>query len=188
MYSSKKSREFILLSTFEASSILIGCVPPAPANRSWCQPGRGGVVKTRDPAGVATALQRQGEGWGRGGRSQIFLSPWVTYDLPSRFTCPQELAMNTVKAMWSFTCSKFRGSYKPPAIQIRVTVLTFAYKFKFTNGNGDIHYLFSCWDSAIEPCGYPTASGLGDSVEAKLRNSSESLNPCMYWWYLQRNN
>ncbi len=39
----------------------------------------------------------RGEGWGEGGRSRIFLSPWVTYDLPSRFTCPQELARNTVK-------------------------------------------------------------------------------------------
>jgi hypothetical protein len=78
----------------KVSSILIGCVWPAPANRSWCRPGRGGVGKTRDPAGVYTPLQWQG---GRGGRSRIFLSPWVIYDLPSQFTCPQELARNTVK-------------------------------------------------------------------------------------------
>ncbi len=34
-------------------------------------------------------------------RSRIFLSPWVTYDLPSRFTCPQELAKNKVKSLHS---------------------------------------------------------------------------------------
>ncbi len=36
-------------------------------------------------------------GRGEGGRSRIFLSPWITYDHPSRFTCPQELPRNTVK-------------------------------------------------------------------------------------------
>ncbi len=44
----------------KVSSILIGCVRPAPANRSWCRPGRGGVRKTREPAGVSTPLQWQG--------------------------------------------------------------------------------------------------------------------------------
>ncbi len=84
---------FIVIAV-KVSSILIGCVWPAPANRSWCQSGRGGVRKTREPTGVSTTLQWQGGGVG--GRSQIFLSPWVTYDLPSRFTCPQELAKNMV--------------------------------------------------------------------------------------------
>ncbi len=39
---------------------------------------------------------------GEGGRSGIFLSPWVTYDLPSRFTHPQGLARNTVnRTVWT---------------------------------------------------------------------------------------
>ncbi len=32
----------------------------------------------------------------RGGRSLNFLSPLVTYNIPSQFTCPQELARNMV--------------------------------------------------------------------------------------------
>ncbi len=58
-----------------------------PARETWSQENRGtrrGLCYTR----VAE---------GRGGRSQIFLSPWVTYDLPSQFTRPQELAGNTDK-------------------------------------------------------------------------------------------
>ncbi len=49
--------------------------------------------KHGDPPG--SPLHYCGEG--EGGRSWIFLSPWVTYDLPSQFTHPQELARNTVK-------------------------------------------------------------------------------------------
>jgi hypothetical protein len=40
----------------KVSSILIGCVRPAPANRSRCLHGRGGVGKTREPAGVSTRV------------------------------------------------------------------------------------------------------------------------------------
>jgi hypothetical protein len=46
----------------KVSSILMGCLRPAPANRSWCWPGRGGVGKTREPTRVSTPLQWQGEG------------------------------------------------------------------------------------------------------------------------------
>jgi hypothetical protein len=55
------------------SFILIGYVQPALANRRQCWPRRGGVGKTRDPAGGSggsAALKQQG-----GGRSRIILSP-----------------------------------------------------------------------------------------------------------------
>ncbi len=48
---------------------------------------------------------------GRGGRSRSFLSPWVTYDLPSRFTCPQELARNTVKGYSTLLRKNFLKIY-----------------------------------------------------------------------------
>jgi hypothetical protein len=64
----------LILVAVQVSSILIGCVRPAPANRRRCRPGRGGVRKTRGPAGVSTGLLWQGGGVG-GGRSRIFLSP-----------------------------------------------------------------------------------------------------------------
>jgi hypothetical protein len=47
-----------------------------------------------DPGRVSAALQWQG---GRAEKPWIFLSPLVTYDLPSQFTHPQELASNMVK-------------------------------------------------------------------------------------------
>ncbi len=84
----------------KVSSILCGCVWLARANRRWCRPSRGGVGEMWDPAWVSTVLQWQG------GRSGIFLSPWVTYDLPSRFTHPQELARNTVNHPWLDFCLK----------------------------------------------------------------------------------
>ncbi len=59
-------------------------------------PGEVGSGKPGDPPGSPLDYCGRGEGWGRGGRSRIFLSHWVTYDLPSRFTHPQELARNTV--------------------------------------------------------------------------------------------
>jgi hypothetical protein len=50
----------------------------------------------RDPAVISSPQQWRGEG---GGRSRIFLSPGVTYDLPSQFTYPQELASNMVNTV-----------------------------------------------------------------------------------------
>jgi hypothetical protein len=49
----------------------------------------------------------------RGGRSQNFLSPLVTYDLPSRFTHPQELARNTVNdfSMYSNVLYVYADTY-----------------------------------------------------------------------------
>jgi hypothetical protein len=52
---------------------------------------------SRENPGTRLGLRCTIVAGGRGGRSQIFLSPWVTYDLPSRFTHPQELAGNAVK-------------------------------------------------------------------------------------------
>ncbi len=72
----------------KVSSILIGCVQPAPANRRRCWPRRGGVGKIRGPTGVSAVLEWQGGG---GGHGFFYL-----LDLPSRFTRPQELARNTV--------------------------------------------------------------------------------------------
>jgi hypothetical protein len=46
----------------KVSSILIGCVRPAPANRRRCRPGRGGVGKIQGPAGVSTGLSGRGVG------------------------------------------------------------------------------------------------------------------------------
>jgi hypothetical protein len=46
----------------KVSSILIGCVRPAPANRRRCRPGRGGVGKIQGPAGVSAILEWQGGG------------------------------------------------------------------------------------------------------------------------------
>ncbi len=49
------------------SSILIGCVWPAPAHRRRCRPGRGGVGKIQGPTGVSAVLEWQGGGGkGRG--------------------------------------------------------------------------------------------------------------------------
>jgi hypothetical protein len=62
---------FIII-VVKVSSILIGCVPPALANRRRCRPGRGGVGKIGGPAGVSAVLEWQRGG---GGRSRIFLSP-----------------------------------------------------------------------------------------------------------------
>jgi hypothetical protein len=56
----------------KVSSILIGCVRPAHANRRRCRPGRGGVGKIQGPTGVYAVLEWQGGG---GGMSWIFLSP-----------------------------------------------------------------------------------------------------------------
>ncbi len=56
-------------------------------------PGEVESGKSGDPPG--SLLYRVAGGGGE--RSRIFLSPSVTYDLPSRFTRPQELARNTVK-------------------------------------------------------------------------------------------
>ncbi len=46
----------------KVSSILIGYVRPALANRRQCRPGSGRVRKMRDPVGVSAALQWQGGG------------------------------------------------------------------------------------------------------------------------------
>ncbi len=51
---------------------------------------------SRENAGSCRGLCCPTVAGGWVGRSRIFLSPWVTYDLPSRFTRPQELARNTV--------------------------------------------------------------------------------------------
>ncbi len=75
------------------SSILIGCVRPLRPIRDNAGPGEVESGKCGIPLG--SPLHYSGRGVG-GGRSRIFLSPWVTYDLPSRFTYPQELASNTV--------------------------------------------------------------------------------------------
>jgi hypothetical protein len=48
----------------KVSSILIGCVRPAPANRRQCRPGRGGVGKIQGPAGASAVLEWQGGGGG----------------------------------------------------------------------------------------------------------------------------
>jgi hypothetical protein len=53
----------------KVSSILIGCVWPAPANRRRCRPGRGGVGKIQGPAGVSTGLS--GRGGGVGGEGEV---------------------------------------------------------------------------------------------------------------------
>ncbi len=58
---------------------------PAPERWSWENAGSHRGLRCTTVAG------------GRGGRSWIFLSPWVTADPPSQFTRPQELARNTVK-------------------------------------------------------------------------------------------
>jgi hypothetical protein len=50
----------------KVSSILIGCVRPAPADRRRCRPGRGGVGKIQGPARVSTGLSGRGSGGGRG--------------------------------------------------------------------------------------------------------------------------
>ncbi len=63
----------------KVSSILIGCVHLAPANRSQCQPGRVGVGKIREPAGLSAALQwKEGRGKGRG-FSYLLESLHMTY-------------------------------------------------------------------------------------------------------------
>ncbi len=56
---------FIII-VVKVSSILIGCVPPALANRRRCRPGRGGVGKIRGPAGVSAVLE-----WQRGGGEKV---------------------------------------------------------------------------------------------------------------------
>jgi hypothetical protein len=50
----------------KVSSILIGCVRTAPANRRRCRPGRGGVGKIQGPAGVYAVLE-----WQRGGVGKV---------------------------------------------------------------------------------------------------------------------
>jgi hypothetical protein len=55
---------FIIIAV-KVSSILIGCVRPAPANRRQCRPGRGGVGKIWRPARVSAVLEWQGGGGGK---------------------------------------------------------------------------------------------------------------------------
>jgi hypothetical protein len=62
---------FIIVAV-KVSSILIGCVRPAPANRRRCRPGRGGVGKIQGPAGVSTVLSGRGRGVGGGGEGHGF--------------------------------------------------------------------------------------------------------------------
>ncbi len=67
---------------------------------------------------------------GRWGRSWIFLSPWVTFDLPSRFMCPQKLARNMVKNLIYKTFT-YRINYVYILIQCRRRGLYFGPKTIF---------------------------------------------------------
>jgi hypothetical protein len=67
---------FIVIAV-KVSSILIGCVWPALANRKRCRPGRGGVGKIRGPAGVSAVLEWQGGG-GEGRRFSYLLESHMT--------------------------------------------------------------------------------------------------------------
>jgi hypothetical protein len=68
---------FIIIAV-NVSSILIGCVRPAPAIRRRCQPGKGGVGKLRGPAGVSAVLEWQGGG-GEGHGFSYLLELHMTY-------------------------------------------------------------------------------------------------------------
>jgi hypothetical protein len=62
----------------KVSSILIGCVRPAPANSRQCRPGRGGVGKIQGPTGVYAVLEWQGGG-GEGHGFSYLLELHMTY-------------------------------------------------------------------------------------------------------------
>jgi hypothetical protein len=68
---------FIVIAV-KVSSILIGCVRPAPANRRWCRPRRGGVRKIWGPAEVSAVLEWQGGG-GEGHGFSYLLESHMTY-------------------------------------------------------------------------------------------------------------
>jgi hypothetical protein len=68
---------FIVIGVW-VSSILIGCVLSALANRRRCRPRRGGVGKTQEPAGVSAALLWLGGG-GEGCRFSYLLESHMTY-------------------------------------------------------------------------------------------------------------
>jgi hypothetical protein len=68
---------FIIMGVL-VSSILTGCVRPAPANRRRCWPGRGGVGNTRETTLTSAPLQWQGEGGEDHGFSYL-LESHMTY-------------------------------------------------------------------------------------------------------------
>ncbi len=68
---------FIVIAV-KVSSILIGCVRAALANRRRCQPVRGGVRKIWGPAGVSAVLEWQGGGGEDHGFSYL-LESHMTY-------------------------------------------------------------------------------------------------------------
>jgi hypothetical protein len=68
---------FIVVAVY-VSSILIGCVLRAPANRSRSWPGRGGVRKIQEPTGPSLHYSGGGEG-GEGRGFSYLLESHMTY-------------------------------------------------------------------------------------------------------------